>query len=470
MISVIIPVLNENPTVASVVAFAKRSEGVSEVIVVDDGSIDGTPQEAINAGARVITSTLLGKGASMEDGIWAATNDIIVFLDGDLTGLADDLIHKLTLPLINETADFVKAKFTRSAGRVTVLTARPLIATFFPEFTHIEQPLGGIIATRRSVLRGIRFENDYGVDVGLLLDVAAKGVRIEQVDIGHVEHDSQTLDVLGDMAKQVARVILDRASKRNRLNLEHMREVEEIERRSQAEILTMFQRMGQPQRLALFDMDGTLLRGRFIVIMAEHCNKSSELNEYMDNLNIDSAERTQKIAALFSGIPKSVFEDVALSIPLMSGAIDTIRELRKLGYHVGIVSDSFRVATEIIRRRIFADFSIAHLMQFRRGISTGNVMLSPAMVYPNGCKQHPYCKMNVLLNVCNQLNINPDQVLSVGDGEPDICMMKSSGVSVAFQPKTESVAAAAQHVIHSSLSEILGCIPLYQPTPNDEMP
>jgi glycosyltransferase involved in cell wall biosynthesis len=67
MISVIIPVLNESPTVASVVAFARRSPGVSEVIVVDDGSIDGTPEEARQAGARVVTSTLLGKGASMED-------------------------------------------------------------------------------------------------------------------------------------------------------------------------------------------------------------------------------------------------------------------------------------------------------------------------------------------------------------------------------------------------------------------
>ena len=96
MISVIIPVLNECPTVASVVAFAQRAKNVSEVIVVDDGSIDGTPELAQSAGARVVTSTLLGKGASMEDGTWSATNDIIVFLDGDLSGLSEDLIEKLT--------------------------------------------------------------------------------------------------------------------------------------------------------------------------------------------------------------------------------------------------------------------------------------------------------------------------------------------------------------------------------------
>ena len=218
MISVITPVLNESPTVASVVSFAKRAPGVTEVIVVDDGSIDGTPELAAQAGARVVTSTLLGKGASMEDGVWAAQNEIVVFLDGDLSELREDVVSRLTAPILEHKADFVKAQFSRSAGRVTILTARPLLRTFFPELNHIEQPLGGIVASRRSLLRNLRFETDYGVDVALLLDVAMSGATVAQVDIGHIEHDNQSLDDLGDMAKQVVRVILDRASKYGRLD------------------------------------------------------------------------------------------------------------------------------------------------------------------------------------------------------------------------------------------------------------
>lgn len=65
MISVIIPALNEGPTVGSVVKLAWNSPNVSEVIVVDDKSMDNTVEEARNAGATVITSTKLGKGASM---------------------------------------------------------------------------------------------------------------------------------------------------------------------------------------------------------------------------------------------------------------------------------------------------------------------------------------------------------------------------------------------------------------------
>lgn len=76
----------------------------------------------------------------------------------------------------------------------------------------------------------------------------------------------------------------------------------------------------------------------------------------------------------------------------MPSAVDTVIALRKLGYQVGIVSDSFWVATEIIRRRVFADFSIAHLMKFRRGIATGSVTLSPAMIPRTDASSIPIAK------------------------------------------------------------------------------
>ncbi len=458
MISVIIPVLNESPTVASVVEFVRHAPGVTEVIVIDDGSIDGTPELASKAGARVVISTLLGKGASMEDGAWAAHNEIVLFLDGDLSEMPEDLVERMTAPLLAGRCDFVKARFTRASGRVTMLTARPLLLTFFPELSSFDQPLGGIIAARRSVFRNIRFETDYGVDVGLLLDVAATGATIEQVDIGYIQHDSQALEVLGDMAKQVVRVIIDRAGRYGRLDPQQVREVEEVERRSQAELAVTFQKIGQPEQLALFDMDGTLLKGRFVVNLAHRVNKTEELNALLDHAMLPPEERTRQIAALFQGVSKTVFEEAARGIPLMPGAVELVLALRKRGYRVGIVSDSFFVATEIIRRRVFADFSIAHLMRFGRGIATGEVSISPAMQHENGCKKHQICKLNVLLHVCDQLRISPECVLAVGDSDPDACMLKAAGISVAYEPKTKETEAAAKHVVHGNLLEILACI------------
>ena len=80
MITVIIPALNEEKTIASVVKYCQSKSTVTEIIVVDDKSFDNTVKFASEAGAKVITSTRLGKGASMRDGLLCAKNEIIVFL------------------------------------------------------------------------------------------------------------------------------------------------------------------------------------------------------------------------------------------------------------------------------------------------------------------------------------------------------------------------------------------------------
>jgi phosphoserine phosphatase len=63
--------------------------------------------------------------------------------------------------------------------------------------------------------------------------------------------------------------------------------------------------------------------------------------------------------------------------------------------------------------------------------------------------------MNVLLHVCERLGLGAENVLAVGDGDPDVCMLAAAGVSVAFQPKSGAVQKAARHVVSGSLLEIL---------------
>jgi len=394
----------------------------------------------------------------MQDGLRAASNDIVVYLDGDLKDLGADLLAKLIHPIERDEADFVKAKFTRKAGRVTILTAKPLLQTFFPELSWIDQPLGGIIAAKRSLLQRLTFENDYGVDVGLLLDIHELGSRIVQVDVGKIDHVSNPLDVLGDMATQVVRTILNRAARHGRLAPEQIQEVQEVERRSQAELDLVLERLGRVERMALFDMDGTVLDGRFVMELARCVGKLDDLSQYLDHPTMPAEDRTRAIAQLFEGVARPVFEQTARHMPLSPGAVETVVELRKRGYRVGLVTDSFFVAAEVVRRRIFADFSVANVMRFRAGKATGHITLSPAFVHGRGCPDHHYCKRNVLEHLIDRIGACPQQMIVVGDSDNDACLMKMAGWSFAYRPKTAAVAAAARFTIHQTLREVLDVI------------
>ena len=132
MFTVIIPALNEEKTIGSVVKFCLRSSLVSEVLVIDDTSEDRTVALAEEAGATVIISKSRGKGISMKEGVLYAGNEFIIFLDADIDPYPNDTITNLSSMLITDRADFVKGAFARNAGRVTELVAKPLLTILFP--------------------------------------------------------------------------------------------------------------------------------------------------------------------------------------------------------------------------------------------------------------------------------------------------------------------------------------------------
>lgn len=198
-ISVVIPTLNEERTIGGVVRTATACPDVDEVLVIDDRSVDGTVREALAAGAKVYTSTKIGKGASMLDGLLLARNEILVYLDGDVDEYDTSVVSLLAAPIIAGEADFVKATFEREAGRVTELVAKPLLSLLFPEALKFSQPLSGMIAGKKEFLKRVTFENDYGVDIGILIDMINAGARIKEVNIGCLSHKSKPWQQLGKM-------------------------------------------------------------------------------------------------------------------------------------------------------------------------------------------------------------------------------------------------------------------------------
>lgn len=454
MVSVIIPTLNEEKRIGEIVRFCKRSDLVHEVIVIDDGSYDKTIECASNAGARVYLSSMLGKGTSMYDGLWYVQTDIILYLDGDIFGFSEDLIEEMCRPLIENKCEFVKGNFNRKSGRVTALTARPLLKAFFPDLSVFNQPLGGIIAGKKNLLKSLSFESDYGVDIGLLIDVAQMGVKILEVDVGMLEHDHQELDSLGRMSQEVVRVIIDRAAKYKKLDINQLNDSYESSKFEKLHLETVVSKIDTTKKIALLDMDGTLIDGRFIERLAHYTGRKHEIKSFMESDSLDEEIRTREIAKQLTNISKNIFEKIAFTIPLQKGAQEFIVELKKRNFCVGIISDSYLVATEIIRKRLFADFSISHFLDFKNGLCTGEVRISPIMIHKGGCKTHKYCKRNILNHLKDFNVLDMTKIYFAGDNQNDICLLEAIANSVAAFPKNRNVERASSGVVYN-LEEIL---------------
>ena len=214
-VSVIIPAFNEEETVANVIKVVKKVKYVDEVIVVNDGSTDRTESEAKSAGAIVINHEVnRGKGEALTTGYKKSDSDIIAFIDADIHNLTSKKVDAMIRPILEGKTDITKTKFARESGRVTELTAKPLLNFFFPEISF-EQPLSGQFAAKRAALKKIDFEKDY--DVGIVIDADVLGISVEEVDIGEIEHDMSPLSDLNLMANEVVRTIIDRANKYGRV-------------------------------------------------------------------------------------------------------------------------------------------------------------------------------------------------------------------------------------------------------------
>ena len=230
VVSVVIPAKDEAETITGVIeAIRPHLAGcggglVDEIIVVDDGSSDGTASKAQRAGATVLSLTTGGgKGAAMAAGVDAACGDVIVFLDADVENTSADFVTRLLGPLLlDDDVMLVKGFYERpidgkpsGGGRVTELTARPALRILFPDLAHVLQPLAGETAIRREVVEKIGLDIGYRVEMSLLIDVGRTygASAIAQVDLGVRFHRNRSIEELSAMATEVLGAALERSGR-----------------------------------------------------------------------------------------------------------------------------------------------------------------------------------------------------------------------------------------------------------------
>jgi glucosyl-3-phosphoglycerate synthase len=269
-ISVVLPAKDEEGTVGQIVGsvrrlLVERIPLVDEIIVMDDGSTDHTAEFAEEEGATVhqVGSVLpgvlpgTGKGNALWRSLAVTTGEIVVWIDADVRNFRPHFVTRLVEPLL-EDADIglVKAYYRRplhdaptGGGRVTEIMARPLLSALFPELRKIVQPLSGEYSGRRALLEAVPFVQGYGVEIGLLIDIAAEiGIDgIAQSDLGAREHRNRRLDELSAQAMAVLVTCLRRAgmpSERmsttlTRFGVDHEPIEVEIEVREQPPMITV---------------------------------------------------------------------------------------------------------------------------------------------------------------------------------------------------------------------------------------
>jgi len=213
-ITVIIPAYNEEGNLGQVIDEIKNSKNLNEIIVVDNASTDKTAQIAQEHGTKVVFCKDKGKGYAMEKGLQYAKNEIVIFLDADVKNYVDNVVNVLAKPIIEDEIDFVKSTFNRiEGGKVTQLVTKPMLDILFPNMYKFSEPLSGMIAGKKSMLSELQFEKDYGVDIGILLDVIKLGAKVKEVNIGTIEnlsHICKTTETMQKMSTEIMRAILKR--------------------------------------------------------------------------------------------------------------------------------------------------------------------------------------------------------------------------------------------------------------------
>jgi glucosyl-3-phosphoglycerate synthase len=218
---------------------------VDQILVVDAASEDGTAEVAASLGADVRQESellpefgqALGKGDAMWRALSVARGDVIVYLDSDTRAFSAHFATGMLGPLLcHDDVRFVKGFFRRpftapdgevrpiDGGRVTELTARPLLSAFYPELAAFIQPLAGEVAARRNFFDRLPFATGYAIETSMLLharDELGGTYGMAQVDLDVRHNYHQPLPQLGPMAYAVLRVVLERLRADGRLRDDH---------------------------------------------------------------------------------------------------------------------------------------------------------------------------------------------------------------------------------------------------------
>lgn len=248
------------------------------------------------------------------------------------------------------------------------------------------------------------------------------------------------------MSGEVARAIIKKATHHhdNLVNLEKLGSVNIISNQLEN---VMKEEINSIRKMIVFDMDNTVLQGRFIDACADKFSFDEKLAR-LRSTEKDPAVLTKRIAELLRGLSMGELLEVASSIPFVNDTIEVVELLRKRGNVVGIISDSYQFVTDYVKNKLEADFAIGNQLDFFEGKATGEVTIPSYFYYQLESKcDHPLCKTNALRHIGYKYNIALENCIAIGDSASDLCMIEQAGMGIAFCTKNTRLRKAADKII-----------------------
>ncbi len=182
-------------------------------------------------------------------------------------------------------------------------------------------------------------------------------------------------------------------------------------------------------KLAVFDFDSTLMDGETLEFLARETGIEKQVKEITDSAmrgEIDFFESLQKRVSLLKGLKVETVNQICANLPVMNGAVETIRELKKMGYKVVCFSGGFKNATVPFKEKLGLDCEFSNTLYTKDGILTG---------FAGGEMMFNDSKGEMLKRLQEILGITPENTLVTGDGANDLSMFKYAEKRAAFCAK-----------------------------------
>lgn len=214
----------------------------------------------------------------------------------------------------------------------------------------------------------------------------------------------------------------------------------------------------RPLRLALFDMDSTLINEEVIDELARSIGISdavSAITARAMNGDIDFATSLSERVAMLKGVRTNVWEDLKKTVTIATGARELVSGLKKKGVFTGVVSGGFMPMAEWLKDELGLDVAVANHMLEESPTADFPYPHLLGLLDPNYPIVTPELKRETLKSLAADHGIPLSETLAVGDGSNDLLMLGTAGLGIAWNAKEKVQTRAPMRLNGNSLADVL---------------